>query len=133
MVIIAYLAVVFAEYMHRLGLLAAVPQGALAVTLIAAVTAINWTGTRTCGVTQSIGSALKGLGLFLVVGLMFAAPEAQESGSAGSSSTLTLAAVAIALRMIQNTYAGWNMAAYFCEELRHRSAMSSGRLLAASR
>ena len=30
---------------------------------------------------------------------------------------LTLAAVAIALRMIQNTYAGWNMAAYFCEEL----------------
>jgi APA family basic amino acid/polyamine antiporter len=30
---------------------------------------------------------------------------------------LTVAAIAIALRMIQNTYAGWNCAAYFCEEL----------------
>ena len=117
MVIIAYLAVVFAEYMHRLGLLATIPQGALAVALIAAVTAINWTGTRTCGLAQSIGSALKGLGLFLVVGLMFAAPAAPESAPAGPSPVLTLAAVAIALRMIQNTYAGWNMAAYFCEEL----------------
>lgn len=117
MVIIAYLAVVFAEYMHRLGLLTGVPQGGLAVALIAAVTAINCASTRTCGRTQTIGSALKGLGLLLVVGLLFAAPAAPESVSAEPSSVLTLATVAIALRMIQNTYAGWNSAAYFSEEL----------------
>ena len=117
MVIIAYLAVVFAEYMHRLGLLTAVPQGGLAVALITAVTAINLTSTRTCGRTQTIGSALKGVGLLLVVGLLFAAPAAPESIRPESSPVLTFAAVAIALRMIQNTYAGWNSAAYFSEEL----------------
>ena len=117
MVIIAYVSVVFAEYVHRLGILSAVPQGALAVSLIAVVTAINWTGTRTCGFAQEIGSAVKGLGLLLLVGLIFAAPEAPEDLSAESSPALTIAAVVIALRMIHNTYSGWNTAAYFCEEL----------------
>lgn len=117
-VIIAYLSVVFAEYVHRLGILSAVPQGALAVSLIAVVTAINWTGTRTSGHAQEIGSAIKGLGLLLLVGFMFAAPAASEDLTSKSSPALTIGALVIALRMIQNTYAGWNTAAYFCEELR---------------
>jgi APA family basic amino acid/polyamine antiporter len=115
-VILAYLAVVFAEYVHRLGFLSALHQGAIAVALLAIVTAINWAGTRTCGLTQQIGSAMKGLALLVLVALMFMAPAAPDGGAAPSP-TLTVASVAIALRMIQNTYAGWNAAAYFCEEM----------------
>ena len=119
-VAIAYFAVVFAEYLERLGLFIAVPIAVLAVALIVAVTAINWMGTRASGISQTIGSALKGLGLLLLVGLLFAAPEAPATAttSSVSSPTLTLAAVAIALRAIVTTYGGWNAAAYFSEEIR---------------
>ncbi len=119
-VAIAYFAVVFAEYLQRLGLLVAVPVAVLAVTLIVAITAINWMGTRASGISQTIGSALKGLGLLLLVGLLFAAPEAPATATASSASPqpLTLAAVALALRAIVLTYGGWNAAAYFSEEIR---------------
>ena len=116
MVVVAYLSVVFAEYVHRLGLLTVVPTGAVALALIAVVTAINWTGTRTCGRTQAIGSALKGLGLVVLIALLFLAP-AEPTPTTNTSNPLTLAEVAIAMRLIQNTYAGWNTAVYFSEEL----------------
>ena len=117
-VAIGYFSVVFAEYLQRLGLLTGVPIGVLAVALIVAVTSINWMGTRACGMSQTIGSSLKGLGLLLLVGLLFLAPGAAGAGlTSNSSPTLTLAAFAIALRAIQVTYAGWHTAAYFSEEL----------------
>ena len=122
-VAVAYFAVVFAEYLQRLGLLVAVPIAVLAVALIVAVTAINWMGTRASGISQTIGSALKGLGLLLLVGLLFAAPEAPATATASSDSPqpLTLAAVALALRAIVLTYGGWNVAAYFSEEINAHS------------
>jgi APA family basic amino acid/polyamine antiporter len=59
---------------------------------------------------------MKGLALLVLVALMFMAPAAPDGGAAPSP-TLTVASIAVALRMIQNTYAGWNAAAYFCEEI----------------
>jgi APA family basic amino acid/polyamine antiporter len=79
-VAIGYFSVVFAEYLQRLGLLTTTPTGMLAVALIVAVTAINWMGTRACGVSQMIGSSLKGLGLLLLIGLLFIAPSAADVG-----------------------------------------------------
>ena len=116
-VAIGYFSVVFAEYLQRLGLLTTTPTGMLAVALIVAVTAINWMGTRACGVSQMIGSSLKGLGLLLLIGLLFITPPAAGIGPTFSSPTMTLAAFAIALRAVQVTYAGWHTAAYFSEEL----------------
>jgi APA family basic amino acid/polyamine antiporter len=114
---IAVFAVVFAEYVHRLGILSSVPEGGLAVSLIAVVTAINWIGTRTSGLAQEILSAAKGVGLLLLVALMFAAQEAPNDPVPESAPALTIAALAIALRTINNIYSGWNAAAYFNEEM----------------
>ncbi|MDB5482175.1 MAG: amino acid permease, partial [Caulobacteraceae bacterium] len=60
----AFISVVFAEYVQRLGFATAVPKSAIAVGLILAVAALNWTGTKISGASQSIASAVKG-GAFL--------------------------------------------------------------------
>jgi APA family basic amino acid/polyamine antiporter len=118
-VAVGFFAVVLAEFVHRLGLLTAVPGGVLAVGFVAVITLINWTGTRTAGGSQAIGSAVKGIGLLLLVALLFMAPgTAQTPTPPLAPGTITLAAIALALRTVQNTYAGWNTPAYFGEEIR---------------
>lgn len=114
---IGFVAVVFAEYLQRLGILASLPLGLIAAALIFVLAAINWTGTRTSGASQTIGSAIKGLALLALILVLFLSPSAAPDGSATMSPTLTLAAVVIAMRAINNTYGGWNTAAYFCEEM----------------
>jgi APA family basic amino acid/polyamine antiporter len=121
---IAYISVVFAEYAQRLGLGTALPTGVLAVLLIACVGAINWSGTKTCGASQVIGSAIKGFGLLALIALLWLAPAGSrqvvnhplpEVGGAGLAAGI--AAFAIAIRAIAITYGGWASCVYFCEEL----------------
>jgi APA family basic amino acid/polyamine antiporter len=119
---IAYISVVFAEYAQRLGFGTALPTGALAVVLIAVVGAINWSGTKTCGASQVVGSAIKGLGLLLIIAVLLlgkanapAVPAAP--GLAAAAPALTVAAFAIAIRGVAVTYAGWASCVYFCDEL----------------
>jgi len=121
---IAYISVVFAEYAQRLGLGTALPTGVLAVLLIACVGAINWSGTKTCGASQVIGSAIKGFGLLALIALLWLAPAGSrqvvnhplpEVGGAGLATGI--AAFAIAIRAIAITYGGWASCVYFCEEL----------------
>lgn len=121
---IAYISVVFAEYAHRLGLGAALPTGALAVLLITCLGAINWTGTKASGVSQIIGSAIKGFGLLTLVALLWLAPHASSGSAHGSAigagaaaPALTVAAFAIAIRGVAVTYGGSASCVYFCEEL----------------
>lgn len=116
---IAYVSVVFGEYAQRLGLATALPPGALAVGLIAGIVAVNWAGTRICGASQVVGTALKGIGLTLLVLALFLAPSpgAAAPVEAGPGPILTLAAFAVAMRGIAVTYAGWNTTVYFCEEI----------------
>ncbi len=117
-IVVAFVSVVFAEYLHRLGFLADAPVAALAIGLIAILFALNWTGTRTSGATQSIGSLLKGLGLMAFIVLLLASPAgAAVSETKEVSPTLTLAAVAIGMRAVYNTYGGWTTSVYFCEEI----------------
>jgi APA family basic amino acid/polyamine antiporter len=117
---IAYVSVVFAEYAQRLGFATALPPGALAVGLFACIVAVNWAGTRVCGASQIVGTALKGIGLTLLVLALFLAPSqggGAEPATSGPSPVLTLAAFAVAMRGIAITYAGWNTSVYFCEEI----------------
>ena len=114
---IGFTAVVFAEYIQRLGFLTYIPLGLVAVALILVLGAINWTGTRTSGASQTIGSAVKGLALLALVAILFAGPSPAPTLSHHLSPVLTLAAVVVAIRAINNTYGGWNAAAYFCEEM----------------
>jgi APA family basic amino acid/polyamine antiporter len=114
---VGFITVVFAEYMHRLGFLTGVSTGTLAVLLIAACWFINFLGTRTSGLAQHLGSALKAIALLAIVALCFAAPRAAAPATPPPHPALTLAAIAIAMRAVYNTYSGWNTCVYFCEEV----------------
>src|SRR6185312_586130 len=119
-VAISFVSVVFAEYVQRLGLATALPLGALAVLLIAAVGLVNWAGTRTSGVSQVLGSAIKGFGLLLLVALLWLTPGHSPVASAPSPAPVFgLAAFAVAMRAVAITYGGWSSCVYFCEEV-HR-------------
>ena len=111
---------VFAEYAQRLGIAATLPTGVLAVLLIAVLGWINWTGTRASGRSQIAGTALKGIGLTLLVLVLWVMP-----GRSGVPSTVppspvplvTVAAMATAMRAVAITYGGWNAAVYCSEEM----------------
>ena len=123
---IAYISVVFAEYAQRLGLGASLPEGVLAVLLIGCVGLINWSGTRNSGMSQVIGSAIKGFGLLALIAVLWLAPAASHHPAehasrlaSGTGPLLSIAAFAIAIRAVAITYGGWASCVYFCEEL-HR-------------
>lgn len=117
---IAFIAVVFGEYLHRLGILTGVPLGVLALMAVVAVGGVQWLGTKVGGRSQEIGSAVKAaLFTVLIVGLFFAprgTPVTTEVDP-GTAVALTFAGVVLAMRAIVGTYYGWNGAAYFCEEV----------------
>jgi len=113
----AFIAVVFGEYLQRLGIGTAFPVNLLAVTLLATTFAINWIGTRESGVSQAIGSALKGIALLLLVAVLMTAGEPSRTAQGPLPPVLGIAAIGLAVRAVIVTYAGWNASVYFCEEL----------------
>lgn len=115
MVAIGFLSVVSAEYLQRIGLMAGQPTGRLAAIVIAVFTALNWTGTRISGASQSVGSFAKGVGLIVLIALLFGS--APHAAKPALSPGLTVLAFAIAARAVKNTYDGWNFPVYFCEEV----------------
>ena len=116
---VSYVSVVFGEYAQRLGLGGSLPTGALAIALLGCIFAVNWVGTRVCGASQMIGTAVKGLGLAILVALLLLAPAHGQASSTPVARTpvFTIAAFAVAMRAVAITYAGWNTSVYFCEEI----------------
>jgi len=114
----AFISVVFGEYVHRLGLAGGVSTGVLACGLIVAVAALNLLGTRVTGASQGVASALKG-GVFLViVVVLFLSPRGAEvAARTPLSHAAGMAAIVMAIRVIYQTYAGWDGAIYFSEEV----------------
>ncbi|WP_174300745.1 APC family permease [Caulobacter sp. S45] len=112
----AFIAVVFGECLHRLGLLRDVGDGVVAAGLLAALTAFHLLGTLIGGWSQNVGSALKALALLALVAVFFAA-RAQNGGHAVAAGPIGAAAVITALRAIYATYGSWNAPAYFGEEV----------------
>ena len=111
----SFIAVVFGECVHRLGLLATVPLSVIAIGLIAVLTAFHLVSTRTSGWSQNIGSAIKALILFAMIAAFFRAP---AGGGPTDDSPVSILLVIAALRAMYATYGGWNSATYFCEEVK---------------
>jgi APA family basic amino acid/polyamine antiporter len=111
-----FIAVAFGEYVHRLGLAAGIGTGALAVLLVLACGAINWIGARSGGASQHVGTALKGLGLVLLVALLLLAPRGPMP-PAPPPPLFTWAAALVAMRAVYGAYGGWQAAIYFSEEV----------------
>jgi APA family basic amino acid/polyamine antiporter len=118
--IIAFLSVVFGEYCQRLGIGANWPIAVLSLSLIAACTAINWTGTRSSGASQTAFSALKGAALVaFVLALFLISPHDSHTPAAALSPmrSVLAAAALVAMSAVFNTYFGWNSSIYFSEEI----------------
>jgi APA family basic amino acid/polyamine antiporter len=120
----AFISVVFGEYVHRLHLAEAVPVGVLACGLIIAMTVLNWIGTKVSGTSQSLGSAIKGGAFILLVAILFLAPhgaapaaKAVAEGAKSLGPITSIGALVTAISVIYSTYAGWDGAIYFSEEV----------------
>jgi APA family basic amino acid/polyamine antiporter len=118
----AFMSVVVAEFIHRLGFLGQVPVALLAPGMIAIFFAVNWTNTRLCGSSQSAGSAMKGACLLLLVLILLLAPVGHHGAAAAAPPAsagvgIAFAGIIVAIRAVQNTYDGWNNCIYFCEEM----------------
>jgi APA family basic amino acid/polyamine antiporter len=124
----AFISVVFGEYVHRLGLLPTVPKNVLACGLILVVAAINWTGTKVSGASQSIASGVKGLAFLILVVVLFLSPRAHGAAPPlhPLAAVTSIAALVMAVRVIYQTYAGWDAAIYFSEEV-HRPEKNVAR------
>jgi APA family basic amino acid/polyamine antiporter len=116
---LGFFAVVVAEFCHKLGLLGQSSVNVIAPGFIAVFWALNWTGTRTSALSQTIGSALKALGLFALIVILFSSRgvAAEQAQSQPLPFALSMAAVTIAFRAIYNTYDGSNNGVYFTEEM----------------
>jgi APA family basic amino acid/polyamine antiporter len=118
---IAFVSVVFGEYIHRLGIGTSIPVGLLALMLVVAVGVVQSLGTRIGGRSQEVGSAVKAaLFMILIIALMVA-PRGDPVATAvspGMAAALTISGIVVAMRAIFGTYQGWNSAAYFCEEVK---------------
>lgn len=112
---VAFLAVVFCEYLHRLGILTMVPVGVLALLTIVAIGGVQALGTRIGGASQQLGSAVKALLFVVLIAGLLLAPRGAPL-VAPPSAAMTLPGLIIAIRAIVGTYLGWNAAAYYGEE-----------------
>ncbi len=115
----AFMATVVAEFSHRLGLWPGVPTPILSVLVLVLFWAVNWTGTRVSGDSQVIFSAAKGIGLIALVILLFAKPAVAITTVEPVQGPIGIAGLAIAMRAVINTYAGWEDTVYHCEELKN--------------
>jgi APA family basic amino acid/polyamine antiporter len=111
-----FITVAFGEWVHRLGYLATLSTGQIAILLVIACLVVNWIGARTGGAAGNIGSALKALGLIVLVALLFASPAAAPV-DVTPSPAFNWAAAMVALRAIYGAYGGWEAAIYFSEEV----------------
>lgn len=118
-VAMGFLGVVFGEYVHALGVGQDLPLGALAVLLILAVLAINWTGTRVSGASQTVFTLFKAVLLAGLIAALLAAPTPDAGARAAPALTpaMTFAGLVVAMRAAFTTYSGWNGSCYFCEEI----------------
>ncbi|MGH7015981.1 MAG: APC family permease, partial [Caulobacteraceae bacterium] len=129
----AFISVVFGEYAHRLGLAPGLSINVLACLLILATAAINWTGTRVSGGSQTAASALKGLAFLALAIVLFLAPRHPAAHPLPTAAAPALGAigaigaVVMAITVIYQTYAGWDTVIYFSEEVhRPERAIASG-------
>ncbi len=113
-----FITVAFGEYVQRLGWLTTVNPGVIAIGLVLACGAVNWIGAKASGLSQDIGSAVKGAGLVILVAALVFFHGKGAPVAAPPPPLFTWVAAAVALRAIYGAYGGWQSAIYFSEEVR---------------
>ncbi len=112
-----FITVAFGEYVQRLGWFATINPGVIAIGLVLACGIVNWIGAKASGVSQDIGSAVKGVGLVILVAALVFFHGKGAPVAAPPSPVFSWAAAAVAMRAIYGAYGGWQSAIYFSEEV----------------
>ena len=113
-----FITVAFGEYVHRLGWAPGLTAGQLAIGLVIACGLVNWIGAKVSGLSQDLGSAVKAIGLVILVALLFFARPSTAVAVVYPPPVFTWAAAAVAMRAIYGAYGGWHAAIYFSEEVK---------------
>ena len=118
--VIAYIAIAVGEYTNKL-MRIHLPVGIISSLLIILLSVMQWQGLRLSSNFQKIMSALKAIGLLILViscfSYFFNGNKHSDSVLSDSTSYVPLIpAVILSLRAIFVTYGGWNTAVYFTEE-----------------
>ncbi|HEY4274503.1 MAG TPA: amino acid permease, partial [Rhizomicrobium sp.] len=111
-----FIAVAFGEQVQRLGFFPGLTTGEIAMMLVVGCGVLNWIGARVGGVSQNVGSALKALGLIILVAVLYLA-HGHPVTAPVPPPVFSWVAAAIALRAIYGAYGGWEAVVYFSEEL----------------
>ncbi len=113
-----FITVAFGEYVQRLGWFTTLNPGVIAIGLVIACGVVNGIGAKVSGLSQDVGSAVKGVGLVILVGVLFFL-HGKAAPVAGPAPAFSWAAAAVAMRAIYGAYGGWQSAIYFSEEVRN--------------
>ena len=112
----AFVAIVVAEFLHRVGVWPDLGSSVLAVGVLALFWLVNWSGTRISGGSQVAFSAFKGAALIALVVVLFAQPATQQQ-AVGTAEAIGLTSIVVAMRAVINTYDGWQEIVLFGEEV----------------
>jgi APA family basic amino acid/polyamine antiporter len=112
-----FITVAFGEYVQRLGWFTTLNPGVIAIGLVLACGAVNWIGAKASGLSQDIGSAVKGAGLVILVAVLVFFHGKVAPAAAPPPPLFSWAAAAVAMRAIYGAYGGWQSTIYFSEEV----------------
>jgi basic amino acid/polyamine antiporter, APA family len=112
-----FISVAFGEYVQRLGFFPRLTTGEIAIGLVVGCGTINWVGARVGGASQSIGSALKAIGLIILVGTLFLARSHSATAPSPPPPAFSWLAAAVAIQAVIAAYGGWQAVVYFSEEV----------------
>lgn len=116
---VAYVAVVFSEYLHRLGLATSIANGMLAPLLPLAACLIQLLGTKIGGASQEIGSAVKALAYtVLILALLLGSHHDAGVAAAMPDTAFSVVGLIVAVQAVIGAYTGWMGGTYFVEEMK---------------
>jgi APA family basic amino acid/polyamine antiporter len=111
-----FITVAFGEYVQRLGWFTTLNPGVIAIGLVFVCGVVNGVGAKASGISQDIGSAVKGVGLVILVAVLFLL-HGKAAPTLAPAPVFSWAAAAVAMRAIYGAYGGWQSAIYFSEEV----------------
>jgi APA family basic amino acid/polyamine antiporter len=111
-----FITVAFGEYVQRLGWFTTLNPGVIAIALVFVCGVLNGVGAKASGISQDVGSAVKGVGLVILVAVLFLF-HGKAVRLAAPTPVFSWAAAAVAMRAIYGAYGGWQSAIYFSEEV----------------
>jgi APA family basic amino acid/polyamine antiporter len=118
---IAWLSITFANYLGYFVPLTPLLSKAVAVTLIAAVTLVNYRGVAMGAAVQKTFTLMKVLGLAVLVGAAFlgAHHQAAPAGTPSGPSAVTLSGFGVAMIACLLSYDGWVALSYVAGEVKN--------------